>query len=343
MIDTIKIYTMIDKNIYNKIYNNSIIKSSYNKKDGEIYYEIVNDKLEGSYSSSLSVRVGSGAKYKFVNMYYIEIEGSYHKVINGYNSHNGFYNLQSIVNWLIGAIENAYNIKLPTLKHWFLQRIDIAICFDLGTNEDVRKYINNLSLCSFPRRNNIKHYQDESIYCSGTSSTLKIYNKMLEFKKHDMKKMFNLNFNIDNYLDKIKGFVRFECEIKKKKLESIYCKKYIRVRNVSYNDFYEVWKCEFMKLLNMFESDLTIVRNKEDIKRRLYTCYSERRASVLYAFYSSIILDGITEVKKTVPKRTYYRYIKDLKAVNIDLSQKYTVSAERDTVDFNPFEWKEVV
>jgi elongation factor G len=34
----------------------------------------------------------------------------------------------------------------------------------------------------------------------------------------------------------------------------------------------------------------------------------------LYAFYSSIILDGITEVKKTVPKRTYYRYIKDLKA-----------------------------
>ena len=93
----------------------------------------------------------------------------------------------------------------------------------------------------------------------------------------------------------------------------------------------------------MFESDLTIVRNKEDIKRRLYTCYSERRASVLYAFYSSIILDGITEVKKTVPKRTYYRYIKDLKAVNIDLSQKYTVSAERDTVDFNPFEWKEVV
>ena len=40
MIDTIKIYTMINKNTYDKIYNNSIIKSSYNKKDGEIYYEI---------------------------------------------------------------------------------------------------------------------------------------------------------------------------------------------------------------------------------------------------------------------------------------------------------------
>lgn len=88
MIDTIKIYTMINKDIYNKIYNNSIIKTSYNKKDGDIYYEIVNDKLEGSYSSSLSVRVGSGVKYKFVNNYYIEIEGSYHKIMRGYNSHD---------------------------------------------------------------------------------------------------------------------------------------------------------------------------------------------------------------------------------------------------------------
>lgn len=74
MIDTIKIVSMIDKNTYDKISNNSIIKTSYKKSTKEIFYEIVNDHLEGSYSSSLSVRVGQGAKYKFVNMYYIEIE-----------------------------------------------------------------------------------------------------------------------------------------------------------------------------------------------------------------------------------------------------------------------------
>lgn len=342
MIDTIKIYTMINKNTYDKIYNNSIIKSSYNKKDGEIYYEIVNDKLEGSYSSSLSVRVGYGAKYRFVNMYYLEIEGSYHKIINGYNSHNGYYNLQSIVIWLIGAVENSYNISLPKFNHWFLQRLDVAVCFDLENNDTVRKYINNLALCSYARRN-IKHYQDESIYCSGSTTTLKIYNKLLEFKKHDMKKFFNSNFNIDSYINKIKGFIRFECEIKKKKLEDIYNKKYIRIKNVRYEDFYEIWKCEFMKLLNFFESDLTIVRNKEDIKRRLYACYGNRKANILYTFYSSIILDGIAEVKKNVPKVTFYRHIKDLKACNIDLSQKYTLTAVNDTIDFNPFEWKEVI
>ena len=342
MIDTIKIYTMINRNIYDKIYNNSIIKSSYNKKDGEIYYEIVNDKLEGSFSSSLSVRVGSGVKYKFVNMYYLEIEGSYHKIMNGYNSHNGYYNLVSIVKWLIGAIENTYNISLPSLNHWFLQRIDIAICFDLNTNDKVRKYINNLSLCSYPRRN-IKHYQDESIYCSGTTTTLKIYNKMLEFKKHDMKKLFNTHFDINTYLKEIDGFVRFECEIKKKKLEDIYNSKYIRIKKVCYEDLKNVWSEEFMRLLKFFESDLTIVKNKDDIRNRLIFVYGNTKGNNLYSFYSSLMLDGLSEVRKNTSKASYYRKIKDLTSVNIDISQKYKLNLENDIIDFNPFEWKEVV
>lgn len=74
MIDTIKIFAMIDINIHDKISNNSIIKTSYNSGTGEIFYKIINDKLEGSYSSSLSVRVGEGAKYNFKDKYYIEIE-----------------------------------------------------------------------------------------------------------------------------------------------------------------------------------------------------------------------------------------------------------------------------
>ena len=59
---------------------------------GEIFYNITNDHLKGSFDTSLSVRVGEGAKYKFINMYYLEIEGSYHKILKGYNSHNGYYN-----------------------------------------------------------------------------------------------------------------------------------------------------------------------------------------------------------------------------------------------------------
>ena len=35
----------------------------------------MNDYLERFFSSRLSVRVGQGAKYKFIGQYYIEIEG----------------------------------------------------------------------------------------------------------------------------------------------------------------------------------------------------------------------------------------------------------------------------
>ena len=70
-----------------------------------------------------------------------------------------------------------------------------------------------------------------------------------------------------------------------------------------------------MKLLKFFESELTIARTKEEIERRIYTVYAnnENKARLLYNFYSSIMLDGITIVKARTPRTTFYRNIKLLK------------------------------
>lgn len=349
MIDTIKIFSMIDKKTFDIIFNNSIIKTAYNSCDGTVYYQIVNGKLEGSYSSSLSVRVGSGVKYGFVNMYYLEIEGSYHKILRGYNSHNGFYNFVDICRILIDMVSKNYNIVLPSLHHWFLQRVDIAICFDLIKNKNVCDYINSLSLCSYPRRN-LKFYQDESIYLTGTSTTLKIYNKLLEFKKHDIKK-FNCNtFCLSNYLNCIDGFIRFECEIKKKKLFNFYNKKFLRVVCVDYKDLKSIWSDEFMKLLNMFESDLTKVKSKKDVLNRLMLIYPNNKnidvpsskAFRLYNFYCSVMVDGIRNIKSRTSKSVYYRNIQELKDANIDFSQNMDLDFNQLVFQFNPFEFEEV-
>ena len=64
---------------------------------------------------------------------------------------------------MIKLVENAYNIKLQDVHHWFLQRCDIAVVYNLETQENVKNYINNLRLCAYPRRG-LKHYKDESIY-----------------------------------------------------------------------------------------------------------------------------------------------------------------------------------
>ena len=53
MIDTIKIYTEIDKKLYDEIKSKSIVKSSINNNTKEIIYEITNDHLQGSYDSKI--------------------------------------------------------------------------------------------------------------------------------------------------------------------------------------------------------------------------------------------------------------------------------------------------
>lgn len=346
MIDTIKIYTEIDKTIYDKIRCNSVIKTSYNKKDGEVYYEIINDHLEGSYSSNLSVRVDYTKKYNLYDYkycYIIEVEGSYHKFSKGYNSHNGYYDLKFIVSEFIKKISFEYNINLPSLEFWYLQRCDIAICFDLENQNNVRTYINNLSACKYPRRN-LKFYQDESVYVSGTSSTLKIYNKLLEFRKHDIKKFLNTDFNLVNYMDNIKGFIRFECEIKKKKLKDFYKKENnLKVIDVKYEDLRSIWVGEFMKLLKFVDSDLKVVRDREEVYKRLISKFKPVKARNLYNFFVAIQYDGIDTLKQRVSESTYYRNLKELKECKIDISQKFEIVEYNNIIDFCPFTFKEVV
>ena len=344
MIDTVKVYTSINKDIYLKIYNTSIVKSSINKGSGELLYEVVNDSLDGSYSSKLSVRVGCAVKYHLSDDdYYIEIEGSYHKIWKGYNAFDGIYNLQYIVNGFIELAENSYNIKLPPMENWYLQRIDIAKCFDIENQNNVCEYINSLSSCRYARRK-LKFYANESLYSSGTTTTLKIYNKALEFKKHDQLNFKDTDFNIEKFYNRIQGFIRFECEIKKKRLQTMYGidKKHICVKDLKYSDFEQVWSDEFMKLLGMLESDLKIVRGKEEVKKRLLTIYGNSKGMRLFNFYCSIQLNGIDFVKKDTAKPTYYRYIKELKEANVDYSQVYQIQ-ETQHFWFNPFEYEEVV
>lgn len=345
MVDTVKIYTEINKNLYDTIYNMSIIKVAYSNKTQVKYYEIVNDKLEGSYSSSLSVRIGCGSKYKFVDgMYFLEIEGSYHKICRGYNSHNGFYDLEDICRNLIALVENAYKIELPEFKKWYLQRVDIALCFDLKEQNNVCTYINNINSCRYPKRN-MKFYANESLYCSGTSTTLKVYNKKKEFLKHDLKKFKSTDFDLIKYLDTIEGYIRFECEIKKKKLKQIYDNKFynIPILFFDYNKLMEVWSDEFMKLLKLGEQDLNIITDRADVYQALINNYTQAKATVLYNFYLIVTCEGLQSAKNKYTKPTYYRNLKALKELNIDLTQKVDLDLVDNRIDFNPFNYEEVI
>ena len=46
MIDTLKIYSEIDVDTYEKIHSMSIIKTAFDNNTKDIFYEIINDHLE---------------------------------------------------------------------------------------------------------------------------------------------------------------------------------------------------------------------------------------------------------------------------------------------------------
>lgn len=270
------------------------------------------------------------------------MNGSYHKLVKGYNSHNGYYNLTYISQHLIKFVENAYNIKLPSINHWFLQRVDVAKCYNLNNQQNISNYINNLNNCNFPRRK-LKHYEGESIYLTGSTTTLKIYNKKQEFLKHDFSKLKTTKFNIENYLTEIDGFIRFECEIRKRKLKYVFHKDYIRVNSISYTDLEKIWYNEFSKLLKLVNNDLTIINNRDLIKQRLYSMYKSVRAKNLYNFYLLILVQGLQTIKKDTNRSMYYKNISDLKNAGIDFSQKFNIDTKDNRIDFNPFESKEIL
>lgn len=349
MLDTVRVFTKIDKKIFLKIKSSSVTSCKFRANTQEIFYEISSDNLKGSYDSSLFVRADTGEKYGLDKDYILIVEGSCHKLVWGQNAYKGFYDLEVVVCILKEFVENAYDIKLPSYDHWFLQRVDISKCFDLLTQTRVINYINSLSNLDFPRRN-LKYYKDSCLYFTGTTTTLKIYNKFLEYKVHDKSKLLKTDFDVEDFENKVKGFVRFEVEIKKKKLQSMFEKKYtakmknLYCKDFDYEMFEKIWCDEFMKVLKVNYTDLKKVSNKVSVKNRIYKNYDNNYANSLYNFYLSLVIDGCKSVRNNTSKSTYYRKIKELKNLGIDFtSNKISIvySNKSDFIDI--FEMKEVV
>lgn len=351
MIDTTKFYVSIDEVTKEKIKSKLDFTSKVNNDTGEIYYMYSSGGIEGSYSTNMSISTeDTGIKYNLGPQPILVVEGSYHKWSKGYNSHNGYTNLNYILQNIILNIEKDFDVKLPRFYDWYIQRVDISICYNLDNQENVKSYINNLSYMTYPRRKT-RFYCNESLYFSGSSTTLKIYNKYVEFMKHDVNRLAKAHFDFGDMFEKIQGYLRFECEIKKKKLVDIYGGSNILAYKVNYKDLYELWKSEFMKLYKINENGLKIVKDNNDVKNRLFAKYSNSKAMNLYGFYLSIIHEGYKNVLLENSKSTFYRKISDLKNAGIDFSQTAFVMEDIDYnerfVDFNPFQqnckYREVV
>ena len=355
LIDTVKLLTPISKEVFDIISSlgDRFIKTQQNN--------IVFDRCSvniPSYSTSLHISVDDVTYLQP----FLVVEGSPHKIFKNQNAYDGFYNLTEILYLIVDFINKNTSLSLPIDENlWFVSKVDITRCFDLGDNQKVCNYINSLSFCSYPRRKN-RFFQDESVYFSGTTNTLKIYNKFLECKKNDLSKLRKLDFfDLDSHLKKISGYVRFECSIKPKTLKKIFSKKNANipkgiasdinllkgvscelpcVSDVNYTILEEYWQCEFSRLLKVSSTskDVLSFNTNAEVFNHLINVYGGVTANRLYAFYLVLKSDGYNASKRKYSKPTFYRYINQLKSANINFVNRCNFN----TSNFNIFSFREV-
>ena len=349
MIDTVKLSVDVSTEIKDIIESCGQICSKIDLSTGEIFYNLVHNKIESSYSSSINLSFNITG----YDTYKLFIECSLHKVLQGQNAFNGFYDLTDICKTVKKIIELSYNLVLPDVSEFFLERIDIARVFDLENQENIFEYLYILSFLSYPRRN-VLYIEKESVYVPGRTCTLKIYNKLLEFRKHDKAKLKKINmvknnydnefnvefFDIVNYENKIKGYLRYELEIHKRMLQKVFKANEIKVIDVNYLILEKLWVGEFMKLYNFKKEN--IISDRLKVKEKLIKMYGNTSGNTLYDFYLRIITEGESYVQNCVAESTFYRKRKKLEDAGIDFSRRYILADEHEinsvVLNFNPFE-----
>lgn len=178
---------------------------------------------------------------------FLVIEFSLAKWATGHNLDNSslLQDLVRLVNfrkWLMAK----FRVTLPSIKTWYVTRLDIANNYNLGSFSNTLKTVSVFKGLNYPRRKNPRIF-DTSVKWSGLR-TLKVYCKGPEYKKNDKKRLVQIQPEMAKYLQSIAdNLLRIEIEFRKKALHNL---DIITVDDIfqSIIDFEEEMKNEIKKL-----------------------------------------------------------------------------------------------
>lgn len=212
---------------------------------------------------------------------------------------------------LIGAL-------LPPIESWIVHRVDMAINYFIGSNDQVLRMIDCYKNLTYSRRKPIIY--KTSVYFPGSTTTVKLYCKGPEFRAHekgnfrkkDDKTLFEqLCFLAD-------GILRFEIEFHSRKLDDLGLVYLDEVLN--YSAWGDMMKKELDRILigakttkvyTMREVRSILNERKEELKGSHVT------ADSVYAIWLSLSLSGKTESNKIYGYKKVQRATKVLEQLGI--------------------------
>tara|TARA_R110002073_G_C9464495_1_gene578982 strand:- start:818 stop:1960 length:1143 start_codon:yes stop_codon:yes gene_type:complete len=324
MIDTLKLRSpAISEETAALVESLLVHRQATDMATGEELYSLCSGSLPGSSSSSVSVNVrrqelvwlppvkaASGCTSLVPCEPYLVVEGSVHKAMLGHNVYGGPERLPQAVAWFVADLESPerLGVSLPPWDEWRIERVDVAEVYDFGNFEGVAQFLHGLGLARYPRRQPHR-YGDECVLFAGTTTTLKYYHKGPEFAKHSHKAYAKvMGARAAEELQALaNNYLRVELTIKSKKLKTQYGDN-PTAGQAKLNDLEALQDLESARVLKEGQKDMDTVRSTEEVRARLREVYEDRLAKTLFGTWLELAALGEDAVRRTMPRRSYYRH-----------------------------------
>lgn len=311
---------------------------------GELLYSFTSGELEGSYDYRIRVKVDNSkwvreemqTPQRIESYWHLEVECSLHKLMMAHNCWGGPDKILPAVQYLVKFLEHSMLVSLPSAEDWEVKRIDVSKIYIFKNKDICKRIVSNLRNAYYTRRKPFIY--DTSIQFPGTTTTTKFYWKGPEFKVHDHKrflkyirrevdksfsdekdgdlkrhKLAMLQMSFDRVLERAMRILRFECEIKTKKLRDFFQKDEVLVRDLDDLSLHTIMNEELRKIMKEDDNmEQDVVRRSDLVLERLHIVYGSAQANSLYCTWTKLVQFGEERTKETMAKRTFYLHKKQL-------------------------------
>lgn len=382
-VDTVKLRSPeIDEGTACYLEKQCILKQGVQLSTGEILYEITTGSLEGSWDSRISFKVcredwfadRNGKLQQMACNPFILVEASVHKFFFGQNIYGNPTDFQELCRLFINMLGEMFAGEeyapsermqfLPKAARWQVRRVDWAEMFGLSQMAQT-EFFRGLKNCKFPRRALKEAKYDTAVHFPGKFTTLRIYGKGAEFKKHDYPRLrFSLMAYamkqikdwpgkalmdhtaftwIDKKLNALQRLannrLRAEVQINADKLNYDFKGRYPLVSEITDDYLLAIFKDQIFKLLKEGKSEMETVRTYDAVQARLNSTVGQRSANILFAFWMKLAARGEEPVRLNYSKAQFYANRKKLIDAGISWNSSDVFIVPQDTAlprDFIP-------
>lgn len=278
---------------------------------GELVWELTTGELRGSYDHRLAVRIRADLRGRDC----LELEGSVHKHLLGHNVFGGPTCPVAAGRYLVATLERHFGIELPPADSWEARRVDVALPFDLGTEDAVEERITHekFMVANSTARVKVSTFDTGWATCrsNGGATRLKCYAKGAELHKHDGKRLRKAEgLDYAELLAVASRIIRYEVEFYGPIIEKITANSRLGQLDSAHLHALAVKKIGDFIRENM--ATIEKVRTSQAVEIRLREMYGVRLGGLLYGTWLKLATNGEESVRDSMNRATYYRQKKQL-------------------------------